>query len=503
MSKLPHGGVPRFRGAQCLRYLRESCAALSEAYSNVRTEAEEETNPDDPRTRIRKEIEEAGLFPHLPNLLSLVYDFYCERVLRTTEEMQLRYLLLLLFVLDEHFEQEPLQVYSDAQGDVLLGRRWWASVARHEERRRPINFGRSVHDAYPHLRILGQNIRVAQNVNTALAFAQLGSVESLRIACCTLSGQARTNFVGTGPFNWGRGPHFGFRATHVGAPNDRGRVTNPESAYIDELRNTLTRARREAVHVLFLPELSVCEQGRSVLRDAIELDPGDLILVVPGSFHVSGVGSNAVVNAAPVWLVHRDPDAAGGKVVTALQAEKSEIFDLPTARGEGVIGLKDPVDGARSAGFDQLAEHIVPSSTVQLLDTPVGSLLVLICKDALVGPVDGHVQRAVAAADHVVVVSMNANPRAWFSPVALLWQRTGTATYYVNSAQALNGASPSMLELAAAITPRGLKDATGTFYGQVGFRDNLPLQSSISPELRATLVDDWFCVDIPAPRMLR
>ncbi len=309
------------------------------------------------------------------------------------------------------------------QGQLVLGRRWWNLVGRGrtKSKRGPLDSGPpfAVEWPFPHLRLVETSKEEWLNVGSArAAFEPVKRAEKLRIGLCCLSGHARTWFVGTEILDAERGV-YGFRASQI---------AEAESRYLEELGEAIAWARREKIHVLFFPELCVCAAGRERLRAEIADDPGELCLVVPGSYHEQVQGGGPWVNASPLWLV------TGEEIAEVTSFEKGETFSFHVSGAKKKETIRDAYLKAKAAGCESLQEDIRPGGEIRALVTPVGVIGVAICKDALVAsPLMLRYRQVV---DHLLVLAMNDSSAAWFWSRAEEAARSfGSATFLANAAQ--------------------------------------------------------------------
>jgi hypothetical protein len=127
-------------------------------------------------------------------------------------------------------------------------------------------------------------------------------------------------------------------------------VTNPERR-LDSIRQAWKNARAASAHGVLLPELTVTLQHRETIRKWLQRGTGaPLVLVVAGSFHETT--GDGCYNTAEMW------DGIGRVV---LRHRKLRPF------GEA----------------DGPAEDIADGNVLEILDTPIGTMAIPICKDFL------------------------------------------------------------------------------------------------------------------------
>ncbi|MGF7217911.1 putative amidohydrolase [Spirosoma lacussanchae] len=258
------------------------------------------------------------------------------------------------------------------------------------------------------------------------------------IGLAALSGAARTYFKATKQLgNVGIDtPQIGFRSVDV----------RPSDTYTDELRTCIDWAINTGVHILCLPELSVCLNGRQVLKDYL-LERGQteglasLSVIIAGSFHIdnetdgSGTDQESVAyNEAAVWLV----DHFGQ--ITEFTYRKHEQFSTPVdAKAppmpghEAIRAYASEHDLLNQAVY-YIREDIAKDNGLLLLNLPIGLVGVLICKDFLT---PGFYARYNAVEpDYLFIVSMNNKGGEFLQE----WRRGAkrfslSAGFYVNATQ--------------------------------------------------------------------
>lgn len=340
------------------------------------------------------------------------------------------HLWVVLDALDRHFASQPLQAVRRDRSVHLIGERWWTTLSGSVVR--PL----ASHEHFPHLtRGHIRDEEWTDDTTVADRFQEVAWGDDLCVGLYTLDGyegHATTQCVGTRPLDSERGV-YGFRAEAVTGRRDPA----------DELRAAVAWARDAGVHILLFPELAIDERGRDALREEIGRDPGQLRLVVPGSFHVSTGSDDAPwANTAPVWLV----SASGIVAALGTDARKREPFEMPALpppdASPPTLQAHQSAWDDDTATFQTLREDIGGRGHVPFVATPLGVLSVLICRDALPAPgtaPDADLPyRALRAADHLAFLAMNGSASAWF------WERGEEASrqffsgcYFVNAAQAV------------------------------------------------------------------
>lgn len=245
----------------------------------------------------------------------------------------------------------------------------------------------------------------------------------------SLSGQARTYFSPTGRLgDVGNMPRIGFKSDGL----------QPAQTYVEELRHCIDWAIAQQIHILCLPELSVCPNGREVLQARLrELSQGGklryLTIVIAGSYHVNQL------NETPVWLV----DAHGE--ITEFMYRKHEAFETqldtrkPALPGQEAIRDYAEAQGLLNGPYYHIREDIGSDDLALLVNLPIGLVGVLICKDFLVPRY--YAKYDALEPDYLFIVSMNDRAGEFVQ----VWQKDAkrhalSAGFYVNATQAVDQA---------------------------------------------------------------
>ncbi|RJQ57182.1 MAG: hypothetical protein C4530_13230 [Desulfobacteraceae bacterium] len=350
-----------------------------------------------------------------------------------SEVQRIRHLWQLLKELDRIYSARPII----RGGGLVLGKRWWNVAKRCDEGRPRAGFldGSTLTRSYefPHLRVVDlDDDEWVELGKTKSAFMGVLSKRTLRVGLCPLSGRAKTFFRGTRVL-----PHeintVGFLAQEIRFWDDQTALSpnSLKSAYKDELRAAVRWAREERIHILCFPELCVCEEGRQLLRKEIDSDPGELALVLPGSYHVNtDPENNFEANTAPVWLV------VDGIVRPLHDYQKVDLMAVEVKHlkfGDEGHPNHSVVALAREAGCEWVKEDALEGNSALLLDTPIGVLAIAVCKDLLWSD-RTRLGKYADVADHILVLSMNSSP-GWFWFPAQKLSRLGTGVFYVNTPQ--------------------------------------------------------------------
>lgn len=241
---------------------------------------------------------------------------------------------------------------------------------------------------------------------------------SLRIALCPLAGAAGPRFRVVG--NGDRFVACGERA--------------PVS--VAQLAEIAAASAEERIAVLLLPELHVRPDELGGLAGA-----SAIVLTVAGSFHVE---DGELRNRAPVLV-------DDGYRLWA--HDKRGYFRVPRRLVEADNGWFE----AATVVSDEVCEGIVGGGCLQVLDTSLGRLAVVICADAL--DPDGYVHAIEdARPDLLFVVSMSVKTDD-FEARAEQWGRLGISTMVVNvgPAGAVLGLCWLAISGSAALPPTRLR----------------------------------------------
>lgn len=380
-------------------------------------------------SRIKKSIDRC--LHRRRNLLVAAQEWYHGIPGDLPELTRLHHLDCLLHRVDAYFSERRVLMATVSQGSLTLGMKWW-------HMREHVLFGSGpltrpqfdVYCPFPHLR-MGAPRGADKWIDAGDTFEPVSQEGKLRIGLCALSSACRTRFTATKALDKPETGEWvlGFRATHVEYVT--GGAGTPAVAEPDhqELRECVSWAREEGVHVLCFPELCICEKSRQALADEISSDPGSLCLVVPGSHHDPlGDAPGQWVNAAPIWVLRQGERTEVGRY------EKAQAFQVRVGEARRLEALGALCQAADEEGCTWLEEHIVPRGSLRCVNTPVGVFGVLICKDALIP--EQIMAEYAPLADHLLIVSMNPSPEGGFLDKARDIARTyACATFYVNTTQ--------------------------------------------------------------------
>jgi hypothetical protein len=381
---------------------------------------------------------------------------WCETLPKTLSEED-RFIChhLLLDVLDDHYADRRPYISLHSEPILVLGRRWWSRPeGLHDDHSADRAHTPTSRLLFPRLRIVNQKEAEGwfDDQQVGSAFSKLFNYKTkeecicLRIGLCSFLGDVKLAITGTGLIDDGIQKKWGFKSIALRKDGYIGKP--PDPTYINQLKEALDWARDHHIHILLMPELSVCPDGLGVLAAGIRENPGDLCLIIPGSFHVpSHADGGSLANSAPIWLV-----TSSGKLLTdhIPSYEKHEIFDYSTEIALKSEGSCETAKLAISCGCRILVEDIKPGNSFRLVMTRMGIWGIAICKDALFGT--DFYKRYCEIADHMLVVSMNPSDD-WFRHYARECAHFGCSTFYVNAAQAIPKEKSNRVEAALWHTP--------------------------------------------------
>jgi hypothetical protein len=175
----------------------------------------------------------------------------------------------------------------------------------------------------------------------------------------------------------------------------------------------------DTVHIVAAPELTLATESLSSIIEAIETRRNAAWIVFPGSYHIRKQGG--IINRAPVYLggVLRQTDFAAGSPHTDTAAVKSIPVVFPDHHRKFV----EEING------DESFTH--------LLDTSIGRIAVMICRDFLDDDLRTEVVRMDV--DHLFVLSMSPDSGVKFRTAMDITSNYRSACFFVN---AFTGKSP-------------------------------------------------------------
>lgn len=290
----------------------------------------------------------------------------------------------------------------------------------------------------PRLRPVSWANRVAPALITQ-SRARLRRSGHFRVALCPLTGPFCTRFAllsGTRPL-FAMDP-----AAPIHAPDML-------AGHLDQL---LADAREHEIDMVVMPELSMDDHAARVVQGA--LGEHDFpCAIVPGSFHIDCDQGRR--NRAPVL----DQDGSllwNHDKCGAFRIQGKQVRDMAEKSTSGLPGLfsgRMPTDEEGNTNFIEDIQH---GCEVQLFDTPLGRIAVLICADAL-DPSAGYQSLVQAASiDHLLCISMS-NQTSPFLRWAEDLRRVGTAVLFVNAGCLLSRLPPDDPECVAAFASLPLR----------------------------------------------
>jgi hypothetical protein len=238
------------------------------------------------------------------------------------------------------------------------------------------------------------------------------------VGLAALSGRVRTQFEPTKRLSSSRTtPLVGFRSASM----------QPHDQYTAELTDCLDWAVREGVHILCMPELSICPKGRVVLQQYLQqLGPKltTLCVIIAGSFHVGDY------NEAVVWLV----DGLGQVTEWAYQKHQAYGTRLKEQTKLPALWAFAEQQQIIQDGFFDVQEDIIGGQHMLLLDLPIGLVGVVICKDFLTP--NTCLKYDEVEPDYLFIVSMNEQGGEFYQT----WQKGAkrfhlSGGFYVNATQ--------------------------------------------------------------------
>jgi hypothetical protein len=350
---------------------------------------------------------------------------------------------ILLGVIDRNFSDKPIERFYGSKKQIIVGRRFWNYLDRIQNNRDGFLDGARYSIARPFHHLHVATLKDDEWIDISQGSKQFSLQKKsrkedaipFRVGLFTFSKEVKTCFIGTKALDE-NGKNFGFLSDHVAHDN------KSQEGYLQELRDCVSWANKTGLNILIMPELSVCPNGLNVLHDEIEKNPGELYLVIPGSFHApSKEHEGCYANVAPIWLVKK------GKIEVLAAYEKHEPFSMDVKKVPiGNACLSDPLSKARENHCLFIKEDISSGSRLYVISTRFGIITVFICKDFLFHD-NKRLNDVIGFTDHLLVVSMNlgGGPFDYAS-----WERSyfGTAIYYVNTLQACDIKGPKAPEAA-------------------------------------------------------
>jgi hypothetical protein len=169
----------------------------------------------------------------------------------------------------------------------------------------------------------------------------------------------------------------------------------------------------DTVHIVAAPELTLAPESLNSVVTAVETRRNAAWIVFPGSYHIEM--KEGIINRAPVYIdgvLHR-ADLAGSSVDAPMAAVKCTPFVLTRGRRKYV----EDIDGRESL--------------THLLDTSVGRIAVMICRDFL----EENLRNEIVSmcADHLFVLSMSPDSGIKFETAMNSTSNFRTSCFFVNA----------------------------------------------------------------------
>lgn len=208
----------------------------------------------------------------------------------------------------------------------------------------------------------------------------------------------------------------------------------PADQHKQELQLCIDWAIVNKVNILCLPELSVSLTGRTILKEYLK-EQGqrkqlqDLAIVIVGSFHRDSY------NEAPVWIIDQfgNIDEYYYRKFEAYETKVKTSDDAPQPGLDSVHKYARNLTNGNEHYF--IREHITRDERILLLNLPIGSLGIVICKDLLIPNVCLNNYRDLEP-DYLFIVSMNQKGDEFFNSWRKDTKRTSlSAGFYVNATQ--------------------------------------------------------------------
>jgi len=353
---------------------------------------------------------------------------------------------VLLIFIDNLYKTSTIEVLEGDQFDVVVGKRFWDQYKKHNDsdEEEPVE-PKTTQEVFPRLRVVTKGrIQVHYPPPTESPFYPnpWQNEESFRIGLSTFSGNAKTNFTDTDilqrPNPSTASGIYGFIAKGI----------TPHDVYKKELEDVIAWARQKKLHVLLMPELSVCEEGRKILIREMEKDSTNLYFVIPGSFHCKMATTEPSGKAAYQNQTQILWNRPGSNVkIDDIPYVKTEAFRMNAA--EIRIASSAVFNQANSNNCTYVQEDIECGNAFHLMITPMGIFGVAICKDVLAGDWFNKYRQLV---DHFCVISMNAKPN-YFLSEAQKCVLHGTSFFYANAHQLTRNLANAPTETAFWMIP--------------------------------------------------
>jgi len=244
--------------------------------------------------------------------------------------------------------------------------------------------------------------------------------------------------------------------------------TNSKVIIRSKIDECLDWARKKMIKVLVFPEITVDNEDCTYLKQQIIKKPGNIQLVIPGSFHRTIDNGKEIYNAAPIWLFNQSDD---GKSV--------DFIDL------GYYKKTIPFSSKERGTSNILTEDFVPGDCHRFLPVKGGVWGIAICRDVLdliqfANPLHAYADMV----DFMLMPSMNGGHTDLFTSGAEALARWhNCATFYVNADGALNPQKPEsyeFVELSSAFAP--YSTSPNAIYGGLYYKPKPNQKTNIPSE---------------------
>jgi hypothetical protein len=222
--------------------------------------------------------------------------------------------------------------------------------------------------------------------------------------------------IGSGAIKTGKAADgrasFYFRCWRDLPENQKERQTNFANLIADYIRNDAPDAL-DTVHIIAAPELTLAPQSHDSIVTAVETHRKSMCIVFPGSYHIEM--KQGVINRAPIYVggVLHQTDLTGDSEDPPTAAVKHRPF----AFTHGAIDFREDIDGRESL--------------THLLDTSVGRIAVMICRDFIEDVLRTDV--VSMCVDHLFILSMSPDSGRKFETAMESASNYRTGCFFVNA----------------------------------------------------------------------
>lgn len=353
------------------------------------------------------------------------------------------------------------------EGVLILGRRFWYKDP---------DLIVTGADLFPSLRFIQMNaeeLKAFQDTAAKIANTQLNDVlqEDFSIGVCTLP-SVYTLLENTEPLLDNK---MGIRGTKTYGVY--GNLTDQKKAVQYKIDEALAWAEKRAIKILIFPEITLDDEDCAYLKTAIQQKPGDLQLVVAGSFHRT-IGQEAdFYNAAPIWAIQQSADGQSAEIIDLNYYKKIIPFSS---------GNKTQIK----------TEDFTSGNCRRFIPVKGGILGVAICRDVLdllqsANPLHHYANMV----DFMLMPSMNGGHTDLFTSGAESLARWhNCATFYVNAYQAIPTdprkaeLACKFVELSSAFAP--LISRPNAIYGGLYYKQNILTSTNASANASEEMLGD-------------